>query len=504
VRRGAPTIDLMRPIVTPEEMKAIDATAVEPVEVLIERAGAAVARAAVRLLGGSYGRRVAVIAGRGNNGNDARVAARRLAAAGIVVTVYQADGQMPAVIDADLVIDGAYGTGFHGEWTAPQTGTAIVLAVDIPSGVDGRTGAAGAGVLTADHTVTFAALKPGLVLEPGASRAGTIEIADIGLNVDRARLHLIEAADIADWLPQRATEAHKWQSAVSIVAGSKGMGGAAYLAAASAQRTGAGMVRLGTPGVDVPPRAPVEAVTSSLPPSGWASDVLAELGRIHALLIGPGLGRVETTSASVRHIVLNAPTPLVLDGDGLYAFSPRSHGDPLALRQRPAPTVLTPHDGEYRLLTGESPDPDRLTAVRRLAFDSRAIVLLKGPTTLVAEPGGNVFAVRAGDARLATAGTGDVLAGILTALLGEGMAPMQAAAAAAFIHGAAGRLCSSRGLVASDLIEAIPRVFADLSSTGGVPATPAVLGPRPLMPRRPRPAGRTSSSSRHLLAGRRG
>jgi len=462
----------MRPVVTPDEMNAIDAAAPEPVDVLIERAGAAVARTAARLLGGTYGRRVVVIAGKGNNGNDGRVAAARLRARGAQVTVFSADSRLPERIDADLIIDAAYGTGFRGTWTPPDVGRAIVLAVDIPSGVDGQTGASSSGVMPAHHTVTFAALKPGLVLEPGATLAGTIEVADIGLSVERGatppRMHLVERSDIIDWLPSRSTAAHKWQSAVSVVAGSRGMSGAAYLAAAAAQRAGAGMVRLATPGVDVPPHAPIEAVTRGLPSTGWASDVLAELGKIHSLLIGPGVGREKTTSASVRHIVLNAPTPLVIDGDGLYAFSRHSHGDPAALRQRTAPTVLTPHDGEFRLLTGEMPDPDRLTSVRRLAFDTRAVVLLKGPTTLVAEPGGQVLAVRAGDARLATAGTGDVLGGILAALLAEGMVPIRAAAAAAYIHGAAGRLGPSRGLIASDLIDLIPRVLADLDETAGV------------------------------------
>ena len=458
----------MRAIVTPEEMAAIDAAAAEPVEVLIDRAGAAVARAAIRLLGGTYGRRVVVLAGKGNNGNDGRVAASRLRARGVEVTVLAADGRLPERLDADLVIDAAYGTGFRGTWTAPAVGGAIVLAVDIPSGVDGLTGAAGPGVMRADHTVTFAALKPGLVLEPGASLAGEVEVADIGLTVGRpggrTRIHLVEQSDLVAWLPNRSTDAHKWNSAVAIVAGSRHMSGAAHLAASAAQRAGAGMVRLGTPGVDVPPRAPIEAVTTGLPSSGWASDVLADLGKIHALLIGPGIGREETTSASVRHVVLNAPTPLVIDGDGLYAFSRHSHSDPSALRQRTAPTVLTPHDGEFRLLTGEMPAADRLTAVRRLAFDARAVVLLKGPTTLVAEPGGDVLVVRAGDSRLATAGTGDVLGGILVALLAEGLTPIRAAAAAAFIHGAAGKLGPARGLVASDLIDLIPDVFAELEA----------------------------------------
>ena len=176
----------MIPIVTPEEMAAIDAAAPEPVDVLIERAGSAVARMARQMLGGTYGRRVNVIAGKGNNGNDGRAAARILDAAGVRVRMFDAANCPPGLPDADLVIDAAYGTGFRGEWRAPRVGAAPVLAVDIPSGVNGLTGEASRGALPADRTVTFAALKPGLVLAAGRNLAGDVEVVDIGL--DTARL----------------------------------------------------------------------------------------------------------------------------------------------------------------------------------------------------------------------------------------------------------------------------------------------------------------------------
>jgi len=189
------------PIVTPEEMGAIDAAAPESVEVLIGRAGAAVARAVVDLLGGTYGRRVVVLAGKGNNGNDGRDAARRLRRRGMRVHVLDAADLPQALPACDLVIDAAFGTGFRGEWT-PPTVSAPVLAVDIPSGVDGLTGQMPGGALIAARTVTFAALKPGLLLPPGADRAGQVDVADIGLDVTGARTHVVEGADVAAWLPR--------------------------------------------------------------------------------------------------------------------------------------------------------------------------------------------------------------------------------------------------------------------------------------------------------------
>src|SRR6478609_1440525 len=189
----------MVPIVTPEEMAAIDAAAPEPVEVLIERAGAAIARAAIRMLGGVYGRRVIVIAGKGNNGNDGRVAARLLAARGVRTTVIAADAVPERLPPSDLVVDAAYGTGFRGEWFAPDPAGARVLAVDIPSGVVGSTGASGGRVLAAERTVTFAAMKPGLLYPPGRELAGEVEVADIGLDTSRAKAHVVEASDVAGW-----------------------------------------------------------------------------------------------------------------------------------------------------------------------------------------------------------------------------------------------------------------------------------------------------------------
>ena len=301
----------MIPVLTPDEMAAVDAAAPEPVEVLIERAGAAVAREALDLLEGAYGRRVVVVAGKGNNGNDGRAAAVRLRRRGVRLGVVDAADAPRRLPPCDLVVDAAYGTGFRGSWKGPDVGATPVLAVDIPSGVDGLTGAVGDGVLEAERTVTFAALKPGLLLPPGAASAGEVEVVDIGLDVSRARAHLVERADVAAWLPPRQRDTHKWRAAVRVIAGSPGMLGAAHLAASAAQRAGAGMVRLSSPGVDHDPLIPTEVVGESLPASGWTSLVLDELDRFGALVVGPGLGRADATAmAAVSYTHLTLPTIL--------------------------------------------------------------------------------------------------------------------------------------------------------------------------------------------------
>ncbi|MGV3759360.1 MAG: NAD(P)H-hydrate dehydratase, partial [Actinomycetota bacterium] len=361
--------------------------------------------------------------------------------------------------EAALVVDAAFGTGFRGEWDAPEVAASPILAVDIPSGVSGLTGEAAGRVLAADRTVTFAALKPGLVLEPGRSLAGPVALADIGLDVSGATAHVVEAADVAGALPARPPDAHKWASPVMVVAGSPGMTGAAHLAAAAAQRTGAGMVRLATPGLTDDPDRPTEAVGLRLPDDGWAEAVSRELHRFRALVIGPGLGTSMATQGGVRLLLGSAPVATVVDGDALTAV-----GQDLAVvRDRVAATVLTPHDGEYARLTGSPPGPDRLAAARHLAAAAGVVVLLKGPTTVVADPAGAVRIVTEGDERLATAGTGDVLSGTIGALLARGVPPLDAAAAGAWLHGRAAALGPRHGLVASDLLDLLPRALTEVA-----------------------------------------
>jgi ADP-dependent NAD(P)H-hydrate dehydratase / NAD(P)H-hydrate epimerase len=459
----------MIPVVTPTEMADIDRSAPEPTEVLIGRAGAAVARAARRLLGGTYGRRVIVVAGPGNNGNDGRHAATRLRAADVRVVELDAADVGPAthLRRADLVIDAAYGTGFRGAFHFPEVpDDTPVLAVDIPSGIDGLTGAVGgpgsAGatrVQPATATVTFAALKPGLLLGAGPALAGAVEVVDIGLDVSSARTHLVSPDDARAWLPTRAPDTHKWRAAVWIVAGSPGMTGAAALAAAGAQRAGAGYVRLSTPGGQGAAVAavPVEVVQVDLPPEGWDTAVVeGGLERFGALVVGNGLGRDPATLDALErllHAAADAAIATVVDADGLAGLGPSERP------RLPASTVLTPHDGEFARLTGDAPGPDRIASTRSAAATSGAVILLKGPTTIIAHPDGRVLLSATGDDRLATAGTGDVLAGVIGALAAQGLEPLRAAAAGATLHGAAAALGWRRGLVAGDLPPLLPAVL---------------------------------------------
>jgi len=450
----------MIPIVTPEQMGAIDAAAPEPVEVLIDRAGRAVARTALDMLGGTYGRVVNVVVGGGNNGADGRVAAQNLRRRGVKVRIFEALDCPEAVPPADLLIDAAFGTGFRGEWSAPEVGEAMVLAVDIPSGVSALTGEAGLGVIPADRTVTFQALKPGLLFSPGRQLAGDVEIADIGLDVSATDQHLVERTDVASWWPTRAVDAHKWKGAVRVIAGTPGMLGAGRLCASAAARAGAGLVALSSPGID--PGARGEIIQRPIASFDFADDVLSDIDRFSALIVGPGLGREEFTIPSVRQLIANAPVPVVVDGDGIFASAWSGEGAAPLLRARELPTVLTPHDGEFALLEGSPPGADRVASARNLALELECTVLLKGPTTIVASPSGEVLVVDHGDERLATAGSGDVLAGMVGMALAAGAPPERAAAAAAWVHAEAARQGPDVGLLAGDLVDLLPQAVAGL------------------------------------------
>lgn len=469
----------MIPVMTPAQMAEVDANAPEGLEVLVERAATKVAAASVDLLGGTYGRRVVVLAGPGNNGLDGRVAARILTRRGVRVRVVDATGddlqhefERALSSGADLIVDAAYGTGFRGRFEFPHVDGVPVLAVDIPSAVSGLTGVVGGRAIRATATVTFAALKPGLLFGAGASLSGRIRLADIGLDTSGAMVHLVEDTDIAPWLPDRGHDSHKWRTATWLFAGSPGMMGAARLSCGAAQRAGAGYVRhtpaatirsagadgsigvAGTTGTEG-----TEAVVHRLDPSNWCDAVVADVSRFGSVGVGPGVGRDAATVDAVRGLTALDGFPLVIDGDGLNALGTDAVD---ILRDRRSPTVLTPHDSEYARLTGDEPGKDRIDAAVTLAARSRSVVLLKGPTTIVAGPDGEVLLSNSGDQRLATAGTGDVLTGVIAAHLAMGVEPLRAAATGSFIHGRAATSGPRFGLVASDLIALLPAVYSDL------------------------------------------
>jgi NAD(P)H-hydrate epimerase len=503
------------PILSPSEASELDRASQERgvvASALMERAGREVAGAAARLAGGRYGRRAVVVCGRGNNGGDGFVAARVLDGWGARATVLLLDETEPRepaganlralagtgvrlrawseaaarreLARADVAIDAVFGTGFHGVPEGPAAEAIGVLAgadipvvsVDVPSGVNGATGQVGGEAVRADLTVTFGAPKVGVVLLPGATYAGVVEVADIGFPRDlvQSSLALIEAEDVASWLPAREPDTNKRAAGYAVVVGgSRTMTGAAALLAGGAYRAGAGLVAVGVPESILPVVQGLvrEAVFAPLPETdagtvSVGSDRLAEImGQADALAIGPGMTRDERTVAWVRELVRSSEIPVVLDADGLGAFAGRA--DELA--DRKSDLVLTPHAGEFGRLTGVSAaavESDRVPSVRDLALRTGAVVLLKGSRTLVALPGGSVRVNPTGSSFLATGGTGDVLTGMIAGLLARRVAPADAASAAAYVHGIAGSLAGDRrgeGTTAGDVLDHVAEAFVEVT-----------------------------------------
>ena len=459
----------MRAVLTRDEMRASDAAALATVshEALVERAGTAAAHAALRMLGGGYGRRVVVLAGKGSNGADGRVAAAYLADRGALVRIVEAGevGAGDTLPPCDLVIDGAYGTGFRGTYDAPAMPIgAAVLAIDIPSGVDADSGEAPGAAVQADRTVTFAALKPGLLQGDGAVCSGAVEVADIGTAFPTPQALLLEDADVA-LLPARPRQGNKWTTAVGVAAGSPGMEGAAILCTRGAMAAGAGMIRLGAPGSPSAPW-PTEVVRVHLSAEGWAAAFVEATAKCKAVVLGPGLGTGAATAEEIRAVIAAVPVPLVIDADALSALGD-SAAARLLIQKRSAPSILTPHDGEYARINGAAPSDDRLASARVLARATGAVVLLKGPLTAVASPEGSVpdvLLAAAGGPSLATAGSGDVLSGIIGAFCARGLPALEAAALAAHVHGRAASLGPAQGLVAGDLPGLVGQLLTELGA----------------------------------------
>jgi ADP-dependent NAD(P)H-hydrate dehydratase / NAD(P)H-hydrate epimerase len=493
---------------------------------LMARAAAGLASVCAALLrqypGHVYGARVVVLAGSGDNGGDALYAGARLARHGAAVTAItagarahpggtaalrEAGGRITAeageaaeaaeagetagqagqtavgLIDrADLIIDGLLGIGGHGGLREPFAGLArqaersrqagaTVVAVDLPSGIDADTGAVDGPAVRADVTVTFGAIKPGLLIDPGAGHAGTVELVDIGLRPylkDEPAVRAPQRDDISELLPRPGPESDKYRRGVlGLLAGSDRFTGAALLATGGAVHGGAGMVRVVTEEVAavLVRQAWPEAVITVHPDAGdW--DLTGSVGRVQAWVAGPGMGTDPDAVARLAQI-LDTGLPVLVDADGLTILS--QHRE---LLPRPAPTLITPHAGELGRLLGTEParvEAHRLEHARRAAGEFGVTVLLKGSTTVIADPGDEPALVNpTGTPWLATAGSGDVLSGLAGALLAQGLAPARAGLAGAYLHGLAGRLAAAGDgpgeapIGASDLVRALPAAFRSL------------------------------------------
>jgi NAD(P)H-hydrate epimerase len=438
---------MFTPLYTADEMRAAEEG--HDVEAMMERAGRAVADAVLRRYPGA--RRIAAVCGKGANGGDGRIALRVLAEAG------REAGEEPD--GADLVIDALFGTGFHG---APREDAAAriesinaagapVVAVDLPSGVDASTGEVAGAVVHADVTVTMHAPKVGLAVAPGRFHGGEVEVADIGLE-PRETEHRLVTSDVLGLVPRKRDRDTKYSAGtVLVVGGSPGMSGAVCLAAEAAFRADAGYVAVATHAETIPivEARVLEAVKAPLE----RVDELAQ--RASAVALGPGLGRGDAERALARRLLAELRLPVVADADALFELEPAPW---------PAPRVLTPHSGELaRLLGRESDwvDAHRLEALRTAVDRFGCVVLLKGADTLVGAPGEGVLVSTAGTPALATAGSGDVLTGVVAAFLAKGMDARLATGAAAYAHGRAAELVQhERGVVASDLIAALPRALS--------------------------------------------
>ena len=444
------------PLYTAAEMRAAEERYPrypDSVPELMERAGAAVAREA--MLAFPAARRFACVCGGGSNGGDGRVAARVLREAG-----HDAD-ETTDIEGYDVVIDALFGTGFRGE-PRPDAAELIrrinaaglpVVSVDLPSGVDASTGEIAGAAVEADMTVTFHAQKVGLVVAPGRFHTGTVVVADIGLD-DLATENRRATPAILDLVPRRSARDTKYSAgSVLVVGGQRGMTGAACLTALAALRADAGYVTLAVPEASLPV---IETLALEPVKVGWSDDaavetIVAAAQRAGAIAVGPGLGRGEGRRALVRELLARIDLPAVVDADGLFALEPV---------ERSAPLVLTPHAGELARLLDRDAEwvgAHRLEAARAAADRFGAVVLLKGADTIVAAPNTGAIVSDLGPPALATAGTGDVLTGVVASFLAKGLEPQLAAAAAAVAHARAAELAPHRaGLIASDLLAALP------------------------------------------------
>jgi ADP-dependent NAD(P)H-hydrate dehydratase / NAD(P)H-hydrate epimerase len=487
-------LSVIEPLYSAEEMRTAERAYPGETLELMERAGKAAAEAVIRAW--PEARRIAVWCGGGANGGDGLVVARELRAAGREAFVRLVAGEnmrrhdaaeelrrareanvvfVEDAAPADLYVDALYGTGFSGKPRADAIrhieelngGGAPVLAVDVPSGVDASTGEVAGPAVEAARTITFHGPKIGLAVAPGRFHAGDVEVADIGLE-PRETTHGLVSEDVLGLVPRRGPSDNKYTAgSVLVVGGSLGLTGAPSLTAEAALRAGAGFVNACVPASLNPvfEQRLVEVITRPCPDEGGtmtaaaADAILGASEKAGAVALGPGLGRTEGTRGLVGFLLDRLDKPVVLDADGLWAAA--GHLD--WIFQREASTVLTPHAGELGRLLGRGSawvTARRLEAVQAGADDVGAVVLLKGADTLVAAPGrGGVLVCDLGNPGLATAGSGDVLTGVVGAFLAKGMDARAAAAAAAAACGVAAGIARRRhgqaGMIARDVVEAL-------------------------------------------------
>jgi ADP-dependent NAD(P)H-hydrate dehydratase / NAD(P)H-hydrate epimerase len=452
---------MLEPLYTADEMKRAEAG--HDVDELMARAGRAVAEEA--MLRFPDAQRFVGVCGGGANGGDGRIALDVLQSAGKAARTTEE----ASLAEAEVVIDALFGTGFHGEPREEAAGLieAVnasgkpVVSVDLPSGVDASTGEIAGACVNATVTVTMHAPKVGLEVAPGRFHAGEVVVADIGLGQVETD-HLRVAPAILGLVPRRSAEQNKYTAGtVLVVGGSRGLTGAPSLAAEAAFRADAGYVAVAVPDstLAVFEQRLLEAVKLPCPEedgeiSPRAVEPIAEFAsKAGAIALGPGLGRGAGPREVVRRLLAELDRPAVVDADGLYELAPPT---------RAAPTVLTPHEGELARLLGVQSSwvaAHRLEAVRRGAENYRCVCLLKGADTLVATPGEGVLVVALGTPALATAGSGDVLTGIVAAFLAKGVEARLAAPAAAAAQQLASRTIPQSGAVASDVAAALPLVL---------------------------------------------
>lgn len=505
------------------EMREIDYQAINdfgiPSIVLMENAGLRTVELIKELLSDRAGKRVIVLAGKGNNGGDGLVIARHLINAGfnvdtfllafpeeitadsfinykildrISTKIYYLLGEenledlMRSLLSADLVVDAIYGNGFHGSMNDFEARVAQmvnysnlpVVAVDVPSGVEADTGKVYGEAIRATCTVTFALPKLGLILEPGRDYTGILKVVDISipemlLKDHRLKKNLIDEEMIKPLIKPRPAESHKGSYGhVLVIGGSPGLTGAVIMTAYAALRMGSGLVTAALPESLMPivDSHLLEVMTAPLMENQQGCISVEALPAIGNLLgaasvgvIGPGMAGYPEGNAVIRFILEHSGIPLVIDADGLNALK----GDTEILKNRQVPIVLTPHPGEMARLTGKSIEEiqsNRLDIAAQYASEWGVTLVLKGNKTVIADPAGNIYINITGNPGMATAGSGDVLCGMITGLMAQGLKPHEAALAGVYLHGLAGDLGKKkkgeRGLIAGDLIEAIPDIIS--------------------------------------------